>query len=492
MLTTVNDREAEYFRGLAQATSKWSKKSSSSPLSRSTILNGIYSAILEVPASRSVIQEHIDVERIKEQSATLVSDALHRFKKSLKKGDVIREEDAQLLPVFIALEHSQPRNDLIQQSRVSDDVTYLEAASRRLCAKGLKIGWILRTFLDSYFPQQVGQAGATDPSHLFESHAAIDGTDLSLFYAPMDLLCQSVGAVTNGMDGKSKLEYLQQLMSDTKDGGHGIGELVAASQVIEQVAGEANETFDLALAQSILTQHLQHTHSPVESSILIEMICKILNKGSSSTTQWNIDYLLNTVCAVSDQRAKGKGATGLSPAIHSGLCSLVETIIKRHRLRLEGHFHLLVATLQSLLQSLIMGSNTTSRAPDGATDGAFGSPTWQQSARQVSRLLELVCEPTVASVTRSQKPKLDSATDAAKRSAGQYMYLVLMLYIKLQLEQNVPHQLREALEPGFFSILTVTAESSRKVMNDAMDASGRAIFRETYKKWQRFGKWKGI
>lgn len=87
---------------------------------------------------------------------------------------------------------------------------------------------------------------------------------------------------------------------------------------------------------------------------------------------------------------------------------------------------------------------------------------------------------------------LDSEKDKAKRYAGQYMYLVLMQYIKLQLEYPIMHEVREALEPGVYSILDITTHDGLRLMNDAMDPSGRVIFKELYKQFQKFGRWSGV
>ena len=118
---------------------------------------------------------------------------------------------------------------------------------------------------------------------------------------------------------------------------------------------------------------------------------------------------------------------------------------------------------------------------------------WERHAKRFARLLTLVCEPTVGSVTRSQaRSALDSEKDRAKRYAGQHMYLVLMQYVRLQLEHAVPHGVREALEPGVYSVMDVTTQDTLRVMNDGMDPSGRVIFKEMYKQYQKFGKWTGV
>jgi len=249
--------------------------------------------------------------------------------------------------------------------------------------------------------------------------------------------------------------------------------------------------FDLATAHSILALHLPRSSSPTQFEIITQTLVMLLDKKAGFMSQWNIESTLSGVSAVCL-------GTNLDPSVTSSprnyllLCRLVEIIIKRHRVRLEGHFHLLIMTLQALLRRLV-----TQRSTAQPTDKTKDAPSVltidrKVHAKRFSRLLELVCEPSVASVTRTQRNMLNSATEAAKRSAGQHMYLVLVAYIKLQLEHSIPVAVREALEPGIFSILSITTDEGRAIMNDAMDSSGRAIFREVYKRWQRFGKWKGV
>lgn len=219
----------------------------------------------------------------------------------------------------------------------------------------------------------------------------------------------------------------------------------------------------------------------------------LLDKKASSMKQWNTEVTLGTVSTISASLPQMAEGVRASPTTYIWLCRLVEVLIKRHRLRLEGHFHLLVTTLQSLLRLLVTSKAASSSTSTPPQDNTPPFDLERRQAAVFARLLTLVCEPSVASVTRGQGPgALDSAVDAAKRSAGQHMYLVLMLYIRLQLEHPVPRAVREALRPGVYSVLDVTPPEGRRILNEAVDGSGRAIFRELYKQYVRFGKWSGI
>lgn len=245
---------------------------------------------------------------------------------------------------------------------------------------------------------------------------------------------------------------------------------------------------DLAEVHSILASRLVKSSSSAEFVLISQTMHALLDKMASSMKQWNSEVTLGTVATIA---ACGPGTiedVRASPKTYEWLCRLIEVIIKRHRVRLEGHFHLITAALQSLLRLLIVPSSSTAPSSSPEASGIRG-----RQARLFTRLLTLICEPSVASVTRGQQPGLlDSATDAAKRSAGHHMYLVLMTYIKLQLEHVVSHAVREALEPGVYSILDITTQEGRRILNEAVDGSGRAIFREMHRRYVKFGRWSGV
>jgi nucleolar pre-ribosomal-associated protein 2 len=205
-----------------------------------------------------------------------------------------------------------------------------------------------------------------------------------------------------------------------------------------------------------------------------------MEKKSQSLGQWNIELTLSTLCELS---APVESASQSLPSF-SWRCKLVEIIIRKHRLRLEGHFHLLMAVVQTLLRSFVEYIYET---------GLTGKARLETMAQSFARLITLICEPTAGAVARSQQHgSLDSATDAAKRAAGRHMYLVLMQYVKLQLEFNIPVAVSAALEPAMNSIFDITPQEGRKILNDSMDASGRAILRDMFQRYTKFGKWSGV
>ena len=56
----------------------------------------------------------------------------------------------------------------------------------------------------------------------------------------------------------------------------------------------------------------------------------------------------------------------------------------------------------------------------------------------------------------------------------------------------MPHKVKEALLPGLYSILDVTPLELCRVMADALDANGRALWKDIYNNYGKFGRWKGV
>lgn len=245
-----------------------------------------------------------------------------------------------------------------------------------------------------------------------------------------------------------------------------------------------------------LTSHLRLTESLTHFKHISETMLFLLDKHADEMTQHSIEATLTSVvelCSAHGPKIQGPKAAG---EIFAALFKLVALIIRRHRLRLSGHFHILLATLRALLTVLLADPSPSISSRQSAR---ARHPPWlltrlqPRHAERFARLLTLVCEPSAASVARSRaRSELDSATDIAKRAAGQYMYLVLEMYIKLQLEVEVSRDMRKALEVGVFSVLDITSEGCRKVLNESLDASGRAVFRALFAEYRKFGKWKGV
>jgi nucleolar pre-ribosomal-associated protein 2 len=114
-------------------------------------------------------------------------------------------------------------------------------------------------------------------------------------------------------------------------------------------------------------------------------------------------------------------------------------------------------------------------------------------AEAYTRLLTLICNPSVSAVSRPSSSSLNSATKKARALAGQHMPFVLSAYIRAQLDMSLSMKqgIRGALVAGWYAIFDTMTVESRKALGEGLDASGRAILSGLVKDWLRFGKWDG-
>ncbi|KAK4443966.1 nucleolar pre-ribosomal-associated protein 2 [Podospora aff. communis PSN243] len=362
--------------------------------------------------------------------------------------------------------------DLIKEA-VGRHLPPLVEASKTLDGSFETFSWEVRMFLAKHYPESLGF-----PFTMAFPKTATSG-DMPTNKIDKSALLRYVDAVVRDADDEAKLGYLEELI---RNGGATTQDPVAELMVIYRLAqhikgtkdATITPTFDLSQAHSALCTRLLHASTVPEFALTAKSIHLLLDQRSWCLSQWNIEVTLSTVSTVASRPCSTLAA---SPKVYHGICALVEIIIKRHRIRLDGHFHILITALHSVLRLLISQKSVATSA----------------HAQSFARLLTLICEPTDASVSRSSGAGgLDSERDRAKRYAGQYMYLVLMQYIKLQLELPVLPAVREVLDSAMYSVSDITTQDGMKLMNDAMDPSGRVIFRELYKRYQKFGKWSGV
>lgn len=407
-------------------------------------------------------------------------------KKLLSKHD--NSKDMALFAAVHAAEAMDSTVGLSQHKSAA--VQKLEKRSKEAMNTGDLRAWKIQIFLHTYLPSKLEDPHPTQ----FTALANLPPRTRE------SLLREYVASIIAKANVPEVSRYLQMLIGEFTEGCDTDGQALAIGQVVGHLIGMyyraklleeswaniytsertdlhgKSDGVDLSAAHSELTLSLLKK-SP-NAAHICQTIQTLLEKKPQAMGQWNIEVTLSTV----NDLASAKPTNGPTVSF-TWLCKLVGTIIKKHRLRLEGHHHLLLTTVQALLNSLII------HQPKDAGDGT----TQASMARLYGRLITFICEPTAGAVSRSQHQNaLDSATDAAKRSAGWHVYMVLMQYVKLQLEADVPREVREALEPAMNSIFDVTTPEVRKILNDAMDASGRAILREMFKRYVKFGKWSGV
>ncbi|KAL7921977.1 Urb2/Npa2 family domain-containing protein [Trichoderma austrokoningii] len=382
-----------------------------------------------------------------------------------------KHDNSKDLALFAAVHAAEAMDNAAKISQKTSAVQKLEKRSKEAMITGDLRAWKIQVFLHTYLP---GELEDPHPAQ-FTALANLPQRTREL------LLKEYVASVIAKASVPGVSRYLETLIGEFTAGCDTDGQALAIGHVVGHLIERTDlhgksEGVDLSAAHSELMFSLLKK-SP-NAAYICQTIQTLLEKKPQAMGQWNIEVTLSTV----NDLASAKPTNGPTVSF-TWLCKLIGTVIKKHRLRLEGHHHLLLTTVQALLNSLIL------HQPNSTADGT----TQESMARLYGRLITFICEPTAGAVSRSQHQNaLDSATDAAKRSAGWHVYMVLMQYVKLQLEADVPREVREALEPAMNSIFDVTLPEVRKILNDAMDASGRAILREMFKRYVKFGKWSGV
>ncbi|KAK4106118.1 hypothetical protein N658DRAFT_460365 [Parathielavia hyrcaniae] len=472
---------------------------------RIVLLQAYISTLKISPALKSLVADGLDLDSLENHLLQLTVPIIESKERHSNSFPA-------LLVVLGAL--SDLDRGAVRQA-LADFVPRLLEMSDSLLETGVKAGWEIRMFVANYFPEALTSPLKVKMS--VESSAAAEEEDKPVSSEPAATLGKSallryVDAVVRSADEETKLDYLQELLPEDSDGQDVLGRLLVIYRLIQHLKGSSRpldtpDRFDLARAHGLLCDRLLRTTAPAPFLLTSKAIHLLLDQNPASMTQWNIEHTLCTVSAISLQPST-QALVADSPGVYPSLCRLVEMVIRRHRKRLDGHFHALTTPLQSLLRLLLSRPHThhaatvtistsSSSSPDQKT-----APQWVKHAKLFSRLLTLVCEPTAASVSSSRQQHshshangtgpLDSERDRAKRYAGQYMHRVVAEYVRLQLGHAVPHGVREALEPGVYSVLDITGPEALRAVNNAMDASGSVIFKDMYRMYQRFGKWSGV
>ncbi|KAI1814815.1 hypothetical protein GGS20DRAFT_546395 [Poronia punctata] len=443
-------------------------------------------------SSASIEQLGVEPDIFNQKLASVVGQALSDFASEAKKLSVDSLSDANLQSISIVLDAAQVlRNGSapLAKLELSDTALgQLDEASNTLVAKDATVAWKLRAFLVRQSPDRYT---ADYFCAVLEYNTRAVGEEL--IHSFVDGYVQEKGQ-------SFRDQVLPKLMDRDKLISGPIAPLVAAQRLLELYQasnddrGSSNTptSLDLAKIHEHVTSHLSQTESLAHFKQISETMLFLLDKHANAMTQYNIEATLTSVvqvCSVHGPNIQGSTKTTAAGEIFTSLFKIVSLIIKRHRLRLSGHFHIILAALRALLTVLLADPTTTSRHPPW-----LHSRLQPRHAERFARLLTLICEPSAASVAPSSRARseLDSATDKAKRAAGQYMYLLLEVYVKLQLEVEVTRDMRKALEVGVFSVLDITGEGCRKVLNESLDAAGRAVFRALFAEYRKFGKWKGV
>ena len=201
-------------------------------------------------------------------------------------------------------------------------------------------------------------------------------------------------------------------------------------------------------------------------------------------SQWHIDSLIACI-TIKSSRLENSRDKNDSTILYNGLCRILSTILLLHRSKTGGRYHLLLPALQSLLRCLF-----TPYISSGDASAVSPSAFESTDASNYARLLTTLADPTVSSVTRSMKHSRHNLNDETKKArsiAGQHLPYLIMEYCACQLKERLAPEMKKALEPGLYAVLSDMTIERMRTMNAALDEGGRAVWKALYEDWRRFG-----
>lgn len=277
--------------------------------------------------------------------------------------------------------------------------------------------------------------------------------------------------------------------------------LLMSAIICQTSAIEANQDQSLLQSMSKLATltFAQKASTTADLCLALETCKIILEKHPSVVSQHTVDTLLSSITALTLPSTIPIASNNPS-AIFDRLCSLLGLLLSRHRRRLGGRYHVILPALQGLLKCLFFAGTSSTATSQTKSQVIFirSLPSWLQSsedpltsksAEHFTRLLTTICDPSVSSVRRKKSNQLTDETKKAKSLAGQYMQYLIMDFCRCSLHGRIPSSSKEKLMPGLYAVVDVMDRETMRGMNGAMDSNGRAVWKELFRNWERFGRW---
>ncbi|KAJ9630055.1 hypothetical protein H2204_008710 [Knufia peltigerae] len=188
-------------------------------------------------------------------------------------------------------------------------------------------------------------------------------------------------------------------------------------------------------------------------------------------------------------------------------CAIIGIILGRYRRRISDRYHLLLPALQMLMRCLFWPGLETIRnrryhnLANSLNIFHETLPQWLQgcaeslppsSAEKLARLFSTICNPSVSAARSAKKGghnELNDETKRAKQLAGQHMQYIVVEYARCTLDGQILPSVKDRLMPGMYAVLDSMDKELLRAVNAGMDPSSRAIFKNLYDDWSRFGKW---
>ena len=243
---------------------------------------------------------------------------------------------------------------------------------------------------------------------------------------------------------------------------------------------------DLSRITILLYRGLSQKTGFSECMTSMQCLNMLLHDHTRVISQWHIDELLAAITAKAS--TLGRQTEMDSGRLYIGLCRLFCTVLAVHRTKIGGRYHLVLLALQALLRCLFVPYESNEAM--GSEPSKFG----ERHAAAYSRVLTMICDPTVSSVTRSRnrsRLELNDARKKARSIAGQHLPYLIMEFCGCQLRGRLLPGMRGALNAGLYAVCGVMPSDTVRTMNAAMDSSSRSVFKALYRDYKGAGKWNG-
>lgn len=292
------------------------------------------------------------------------------------------------------------------------------------------------------------------------------------------------------IDQKDYLDYSQllrvQIGISSLNGGGKLGTL--SNKLIAQNLDQQSEEVcdDLSRLLVVICRGICQRNKFAECMLSMQCVNMLLQHQKRIISQWHIDEIVAAITAkasnLGSQMEKNSGR------LYIGLCRLFGTVLAVHRAKIGGRYHLVVLALQALLRCLFVPYKNSEEV------GGRSSALEESHAAAYSRIINLICDPAVSSVTRSRNRwqlELNDERKKARSIAGQHLPYVIMEFCGCQLKGRLLPGMRPALNAGLYAAIAVMSSDVMRTMNAAMDSSSRSVFKVLYDDYRRFGKWNG-
>lgn len=288
---------------------------------------------------------------------------------------------------------------------------------------------------------------------------------------------RKMAKLSNSVD---RISVLKSIVPDTKSAGaQAITVMQNALTAFTRETAAKDEKMVHALYLQLL-ETLQGTSDFASYTASVSCLLTTIREKPFMLNQHLTEETLRTIQALSRP----------SPAerlVYLDLCSILSALLLHHRARLQGRFHLLIATLQTLQGRLFVQHKSASESR---------RPLASRHARAYTRLLTLLCNPPTRTHNNASNKRNDlvDETRRARAHVGQYVPTLLHSFCAQVLSGALGEGVREALTPGLWAVIEameVRSPEAVKALSAGMNNSERAVLRSVYDEWKKFGKWEG-